>query len=442
MVTRPNPARASIASLIGWFSRGQWTPSEYLRYCLRRIEDENPNIGAVLEVYEDDARLAAAAATRRFRARRPTSFMDGIPIGVKANIAVKGRVCHGGIKAYEDALAPEDAKVIRNLRAAGAVILCLLNMEEGALGAATDNPWFGKTFNPLRAGFTPGGSSGGSAAAVASGFVPAALGTDTMGSVRIPSAYCGLVGHKPSRDLIPKDGVMPLSTTLDCVGPHVRSLEDAAIILPIMAGTRRPFDLKIQDKVRFSCMHIPKDMDIEPEVRAAFTTLAGWLSGEELMERGADVLEGYDFGRYRRAGLLLSETEGAKYHTERYTQNPEGFSDHFQSMMSWGVRQPLEKVRGAYAMVAQAEVLAQSVFKTAEVILAPTAPQEAFKFGAPIPAGQADFTAFANFAGLPACTVPIGKGKNGLPIGVQIIGPRGRDEFVLQVAGRVRSLVV
>ncbi len=441
MVTKPNPARASIASLISWFSKGQWTPTEYLRYCLRRIEDENPNIGAVLDIYADEAMSAAAAATRRYRARRPTSFLDGIPIGVKANIAVKGHVCHGGIRAYDQAIAPEDAKVVRNLRSAGAVILCSLNMEEGALGAATDNPWFGKSFNPLREGYTPGGSSGGSAAAVAAGMIPAALGTDTMGSVRIPSAYCGLVGHKPSRDLVSKDGVMPLSPTLDCVGPHVRNLEDAAIMLPIMAGTRRPFDLKNVDKARFACMHIPADMDVEPEVRTAFDTLAGWLADEELMTRLPDVLEGYDFGQYRRAGLLLSEVEGAYYHTPQYERRPEGFSEHFQSMLTWGVRQPAEKLKKAYGQVAHAEALADQIFRQTDIIIAPTAPQEAFKFGDRIPPGQADFTAFANFAGLPSATVPIGKGKSRLPIGIQIIGPRGRDEFVLQMAARVRRLV-
>ncbi len=440
MVARPNPAGASIASLVNWFSRGQWTPTEYLRYCLRRIETENPKIQAVLEVYEDKAKAAAAASTRRYRARRPTSFMDGIPVGIKANIAFEGYVCHGGIKAYENTVASADARVVRNLRSAGAVILCSLNMEEGALGAATDNPWFGKTFNPLREGYTPGGSSGGSAAAVAAGMVPAALGTDTMGSVRIPSAYCGLVGHKPSQDLVSKDGVMPLSTTLDTVGPHVRRLEDAAIILPIMAGTRRPFNITSYGAIRFACMSVPKDMDIEPDVRAAFMQLAGILSGEENFDRRSDCLEGYDFGRQRRAGLLISEVEAAHYHSARYEKDPDGFSEPFQSMLGWGVRQSSEKLRDAYARLQEAANFADIIFKDADIILAPTAPQTAFKFGDPIPAGQADFTAFANFAGLPAVTIPMGRSQNGLPIGMQIIGPKGRDEFVLQAAARIRDL--
>ena len=441
MVTRPNPARASIASLVNWFSRGQWTPSEYLRYCLRRIETENPKIRAVLEVYEDEAKAAAAASTRRYRARRPTSFMDGIPVGIKANIAFEGHTCHGGIKAYENTIAQKDAKVVHNLRAAGAVILCSLNMEEGALGAATDNPWFGRTFNPLREGFTPGGSSGGSAAAVAAGMVPAALGTDTMGSVRIPSAYCGLVGHKPSQDLVSKDGVMPLSKTLDCAGPHVRHLEDAAIILPIMAGTRRPFSLTSYGAIRFACVFIHGDVDIEPEVRAAFSQLAEILSSEDNFNRRDDCLKDYDFSKQRRAGLLISEVEGAHYHTGQYEKDPEGFSEHFQSLLGWGVRQSAEKLRGAYDWVQKAQNIAEMAFKDTDIIIAPTTPHTAFRFGDPIPAGQADFTAFANFAGLPAVSIPMGRGKNKMPIGMQIIGPKGRDEYVLQAACRIRDLI-
>jgi len=159
---------------------------------------------------------------------------SGISVGVKANIAVKNHICHGGIKAYDNAVKKDDALVIKRLRTAGYNISAIVNMEEGALGAQTDNPWFGKTFNPLKAGYTPGGSSGGSAAAVAAGQVDIALGTDTMGSVRIPSAYCGLWGFKPSHNEKMLEGVMPLSPTLDTVGVHGHSLEDVARITQVI----------------------------------------------------------------------------------------------------------------------------------------------------------------------------------------------------------------
>lgn len=442
MVTRPNPARASIASLIEWFSRGQWTPSEYLRYCLRRIEDENPKIRTVLEVYEEDAKSAAAASSRRFRARKPISFLDGIPIGITANIPLGGHPCHGGIKTYENIIAPEDAKVVRNLRSAGAVILCSLNIDEGGLGGTTDNQWFGRTQHPLKPGFTTGGSSGGAAAAVASGMVPAALGTDTMGGIRIPAAYCGLVGHKPSRHMIPKDGLLPLSRTLDGIGPVVHRLEDAAIMLPIMAGTRRPFSLKNQEASRFACIHIPDSMEIAPEMRSAFATLADWLAEEPLMTRATDIMKDYDFALHRRAAMLLSQVEGARYHTNMYEVHPEGFGDYFATMLSNGVQHPLDKVRDAYAIIQESEALAEHIFRDTDIIVAPTAPQEAFKFGEPIPVGQTDFTTFASLAGLPATTVPFAKGRHRLPLGVQIIGPRGRDDYVLQMAARIRDLIV
>jgi aspartyl-tRNA(Asn)/glutamyl-tRNA(Gln) amidotransferase subunit A len=153
---------------------------------LWRIRASNPEINAVLDVVPEGFRGEGA--------------LSGICVGIKSNIAAVGAPTHGGIKAYAGEVAREDARVVKRLRAAGADVVASLNMEEGALGAQTDNPWFGKTQNPLKIGYTPGGSSGGSAAAVAAGYVHAALGTDTMGSVRIPSSYCGLFGFKPSHD--------------------------------------------------------------------------------------------------------------------------------------------------------------------------------------------------------------------------------------------------
>lgn len=425
---------SSICEVSDNFSAGLWGPQDYLEHCLGQIKAKNPAINAVLDVYEAESRIAASQSQKRYQSGRPLSKLDGIPIGVKANIAVKGQVCHGGIRAYGSYAAPEDAAAVKNLRRAGAIILCSLNMEEGALGAATDNPWYGKTHNPLRPGFTPGGSSGGSAAAVAADMMPAALGTDTMGSVRIPSAYCGIVGYKPSRGLIPMDGVMPLSPTLDIAGPHVRYIKDAALLLPVMAGQSKSYAGVALSNFRFAAMQIAPDMEIEPEVRAGFERLLSRLQTQPSTIRADDVLGDYPFGAMRRAGLLVSEIEGAEYHLAQYEKSPEGFSDHFQNLLSWGVRQPLAKTAKAYAALNAAKQVADKIFETIDIILAPTAPQEAFRFGASIPAGQADFTAFANFAGLPAVSIPMGAGKTGLPIGLQIIGARGKDAYILQVA--------
>ena len=427
MIQKDQLAKASIAELRAWFSRGELSPTDFLEFCLTQIDTLNPTINAVVEVYADSARAAAQAATERYDKGQPRSSIDGIPIGVKANIAVRGYVCHGGIRAYSDNIASHDADIVHRLRRAGAVIIGALNMEEGALGTQTDNPWFGKTFNPIKDGYTPGGSSGGSAAAVAAGMMPASLGTDTMGSVRIPSSYCGLVGFKPSPETYSTDGVMPLSTTLDTVGTHTRTVRDAVIIYGVVT------DFKGNIEARAPRNFAPFDLtdsDVQPDIKAAFEAMLDALP----IDKTAPVLSGYDYSKQRRAGLVSSEVEGAKFHVNKNFETSDGFSEHFKSMLSYGAALPEAKVKDAYHKIEQAKQAAQDMFTAAAVLIAPTAPQTAFRFGDDVPANQADFTAFANFAQLPSISVPCGTDSLGLPMGVQLMAKGGRDRALLGMA--------
>lgn len=338
---------------------------------------------------------------------------NGASLGVKANISVKGHACHGGIKAYENDIASEDALVVQRLRDADYSITAILNMEEGALGAQTDNPWFGKTFNPLKAGYTPGGSSGGSAAAVSGYKVHAALGTDTMGSVRVPSAYCGLWGFKPSHDPEMLRGVMPLSPTLDTVGAHGHSLEDVFRITEIICG--RNFDGGVAGEI--SVLDWQDFVQCDEDVKSAFLEFVAKREGLQ-----STNIEPYGYGKSRRAGLIISEVEGYDVHKERLEKDPSGFSEFFRGMLEFGSKLPKEKVDQAYSHVRE---LREAKFP--DFILMPTAPQTAFKFGSPVPVNQADFTAFANLADLPAIQFPIAQNSEGLPIGAQLVGPRGRE---------------
>ncbi|CAM3650266.1 amidase [Litorimonas haliclonae] len=349
----------------------------------------------------------------------------GKTVGVKANIAVKGYACHGGIKAYERDIAKSDAVVVQRLRGAGINPTAILNMEEGALGAQTDNPWFGKTHNPLKYGYTPGGSSGGSAAAVAAHQVDIALGTDTMGSVRIPSAYCGLWGFKPSHDDEMLTGVMPLSPTLDTVGVHAHSFEDVVRGTEIICS--RHFGGGKAGKIHL--LNYKKKVDCEAGVQEIFEA---FLAKQGRME--PTQLGPYAFGKSRRAGLILSEVEGYKFHKSKLEEDPEGFSNFFRGMMEYGSNLPQEKVKAAYAHVKE---LREADFP--DFILMPTAPQTAFKFGSPVPANQADFTAFANLSDRPAIQFPIGITANGLPVGAQLVGPRGREADLVE---SVKSLTI
>jgi len=338
---------------------------------------------------------------------------DGVSVGVKANIAVKDYACHGGIKAYENDIAPEDAVVVARLRDAGYNIAAILNMEEGALGAQTDNPWFGKTYNPLKAGYTAGGSSGGSAAAVAAGQVDISLGTDTMGSVRIPSAYCGIWGFKPSHNQEMLKGVMPLSPRLDTVGVHGKTLND--VVRGTEVITARSFSSGQIGEI--TLLDYKGQVDCEPEVQKAFEQFAAKIG-----KLSTTTLSPYAFGKSRRAGLILSEVEGYAVHAEKLSTMPEGFSNVFRGMLEYGRDLSSEKIEAAYAHL---KTLRNAEFP--DFILMPTAPQTAFKFGAIVPANQADFTAFANLANRPAIQFPIGENTDGLPIGAQLVGPRGGE---------------
>lgn len=427
-------ATATLADLRVWFQDGVLTPSDYLDFCLARIAALNPEINAVLDVYTDTAHKAAKAATARYAQGKSRSVIDGTPIGVKANISVRGYVCHGGIKAYTDNIPEHDADIVHRLRRAGAVIIGSVNMEEGALGAQTDNPWFGKCFNPVKAGHTPGGSSGGSAAAVAAGFMPASLGTDTMGSVRVPSAYCGVVGFKPTPGTYSVDGVMPLSTTLDTVGTHTRTVQDAVIIYAAVTGFKGQIEPRPPRDIS------PFDIsasDVQPCVKTAFEQVLNQLD----IPLKPPVLSGYDYGRQRRAGLIISEVEGAKFHAAKDYVHSDGFSHGFKSMLNFGAVLPDDKIRQAHTRLRDAGKTAENLFKQTAALIAPTAPQTAFKFGDPVPVNQADFTAFANFAHLPAISLPMGLDEKDLPIGIQLMAKSGRDRALLGMALALESQI-
>ncbi len=388
------------------------------------MKADNPRINAVIDVFNDTAIEAMLDADQRAEHGKPLSAIDGMPIGVKANIAVAGRFFHGGIKAYASRRADEDALAVARLKAAGAVITGTLNMEEGALGATTDNPWFGRTENPLRDGYTPGGSSGGSAAAVAAGFCEAALGSDTMGSVRIPSAYCGLFGFKPSHSEALLRGVMPLSPTLDTVGVHAATMDTTVAVMSALLGR----DLAGGTAGAVFALDWSEAVICDPLVQAVYDAFLA-----KQLDLSTTDLGPYAYGKSRRAGLILSEVEGHREHAERLEKAPSGFSEGFRKMLEYGRDLSDDRIQAAYDHIADLRAADLPDF-----ILIPTAPQTAFKFGERVPANQADFTAFANLADRPAIQFPIGLAENGLPVGAQLVGPRGGEA---ELVATVRSML-
>lgn len=421
---------AGVTGLAAAYAEGSARPDAVLATYLARIERLNPTIHAFIELDAEGARDAASASAHRWKSGMPLSPLDGCVVGIKANIAVAGLPWTAGIGVYRDRIAARDAACVARLRAAGAVILGTLNMEEGALGALTDNPWFGRTQNPWRAGYTAGGSSGGSGAAVAAGLCAVALGTDTMGSVRIPSAYCGVFGIKPRYGAIAEEGVTPLSPSLDHVGIHARSAGDCAAVLA---------EIAVPDPVSLAgplaVLDVTGRATLSDDVRSAFLGLVAMAESEGLLEGSMPV--DIDLGRLRRRGLLISEVEGMAEHAAMLDARPDGFSDTFAGLLRWGADQPPDKLVEARAEVVAARDRIEVMMGDRVGLLCPTTGGPAFRFAEPIPVDQADITCLANVAGLPAVAFPMGLSTDGMPLSAQIIGRDSRA--ILELAGRLAA---
>jgi aspartyl-tRNA(Asn)/glutamyl-tRNA(Gln) amidotransferase subunit A len=416
------------------------------QHYLDRIAALNPRLRAFTHVDAAGALAAAREADARLAKGQGLGPLDGVPIAVKDNIAVAGLPMTCGVEGRRQAVAAEDAFCVTLLREQGAVILGTLNMHEGALGATTDNVAYGRCINPWKDGYTPGGSSGGSGAAVAAGLCAAALGTDTMGSVRIPAAYCGVFGFKPSYGRISSAGLGHLSWTLDHVGPIARRAEDLRALMACLATGHAGAmvtipspdyrDFWLDEPVLFAGLTIgvmDADVELEPAVADTYASAL-----DRLKALGA-VLEPVRFdvpapGVLRRKGLLISEAEGAVAFAQELASG-EGLTPEFQGLLEWGARQPAAKLAEAQFAVlgARAKIRRQMAWLGLDLVVSPTAPQCAFAHGGPAPANQADFTCLANFADLPAASVPIGF-AHGLPVGLQVLGPEQADAFVLRVA--------
>ncbi|MBS3962231.1 MAG: amidase [Sandarakinorhabdus sp.] len=394
---------------------------------LERIARFDPALRAFTHVDADGARAAARESARRWDAgtARP---LEGVPIAVKANIDVAGLPVHGGIRALHQRIPAQDAEVIVRLKAAGAVILGMLNMHEAALGVTTENAFFGNCQNPHKAGHTPGGSSGGSGAAVAAGLCAAALGTDTLGSIRIPAAYCGISGLKPTNGLVSSQGLIPLVGWLDCIGPLARSVEDVGAIMAQMADLAEWAPIR-----RIATLSSIDSVEQAPAVRAALALSVDLLEGLGCTITRHQVA--IDHREVRVAAFFECAREADVQFGAMAATAPDGFSPYLRSCLELGAGTDAAAAdRGRRIMDAAANEL-QAVLGMAEAVLLPTTPQAAFPHGGEAPVSQADFTALANLAGLPALSIPAGWTAEGLPVGVQLVG-RARSETALLALGR------
>lgn len=433
-----DPGIITIDECARGLRRGDFSAVELLNACISRIEAGDGIIGAFVVATFEQAREQARAADMRLQRRQARGPLDGIPLALKDNIDLQGIATTSGTNAVR--VAERDAVSVSQLRSAGAVFLGKVNMDEAALGAITDNPHHGRTRNPLRTGYTAGGSSGGSAAAVAAGFCIAALGTDTMGSVRIPAAYCGLVGFKPSRRYSDFRGITPLDPQFDHLGPICRSVQDAAYLFSAMSSVPaalEPIDLRELGMARLADFEA---LALDPEVE---TVLAGACERIEQAGTGIPCLPavGIDPPAARRAGLLQIERQASRYFAESIKREPAAYSKTFLELLAFGRRASEERIAAARHITQEAGRALHAALAAVDVLLSATAPQTAFAFESPVPGNQADLTAAANFAGCPAISIPCGRTRSGLPVGLQLMASPGEDTRLLSIARAVEALL-
>jgi len=405
---------------------------------LGRIARHGSELGAFLAVSDTAARDAVASLDRRPREGSPLGALAGVPFAVKDNLDVVGFPTSAGIGALRGTMPERDAVAVLRLRGADAVPLGKTNMDEAAFGATNDNPHFGRCRNPHRLEFTPGGSSGGSAAAVTAGLAAAALGSDTLGSVRIPASYCGCAGFKPTRGSIPTAGLMPLSVSLDEIGVLARSVGDCAAVFEAIRDSRS--DTGGSRSLVRARVGVLAGLDVAPEITAAAARAAAALAASGCALGECD-LAGIDPGRVRRAGLLIAEAEGARVHARLLSDPASGISQRLREALAYGAAQAPERIAQARAVLHEARQGLDALFASFDLLLLPTTPQTAFAFTSPAPSSQADFTALANAGGMPALSLAAGLSSEGLPLGVQLVGARGADALVLE-AGRACEAVL
>ena len=413
--------------------------------CLSRIESVNPGLNAFIRIEADSARAAAAESAARYR-NREARLLEGLPIAIKDNLDLTGSPTTAGMLTRTDRVAASDAGVVRLLKAAGAVIVGKLNMSEAALGAEGSNPHFGNCHNPLKAGYSPGGSSSGSAAAVAAGLVAGALGTDTMGSVRIPAAYCGIWGFKPSFGLVSTAGSVAVSRHLDHIGPLARSAKDLELLLEVLAGfdprcpVSRPVHLAAP-RERFT-LGVPdlSGVEMEPAVQQTWQFALQEFKNRGLNLRTLPALP-LQAGRIRRAGLLLCEAEMLAEHGPDWATNRAAFSPQLQTLLEWAEHQSAANLALAMRRLDEARLAVNRWLEACDFVVLPTTPQRAFAHGDPVPVNQADLSCLANCAGLPAISLPLSAADGGLPCGLQLIGRYGSDRGVIHAGARLHELL-
>ena len=450
------------------------TSSEITNAYVDKIKENEPKVEAFVTTLTDEAVAKAEEIDKKREAGELTNELAGIPIGIKDNICTKGIKTTCSSRMLENFISPYDATVMDKLKNEYLINLGKLNMDEFAMGGSTETSYFKKTKNPWNLDCVPGGSSGGSAAAVASGMVPWALGSDTGGSIRQPASFCGVVGLKPTYGLVSRYGLVAFASSLDQIGPITKDVKDSAILLNIIAGhdekdttsvdiKKKDYVKALKNDIKGMKIGVPKDFfgeGINAELKEKLEQAI-----EKYKELGAVVEEfSLDIANYALATYYIiacaeASSNLGRFDGIRYTYRTPEFKDLkeiYKKSRSEGFGAEVKRriILGTYVLSSgyydayykkaqKVRTLVTNEFNKAfekyDVILTPTSPTVAFKIGEksenPLEMYLADIcTVSVNIAGLPGISVPCGVDSQGMPIGMQLIGSKFCEETILNAA--------
>jgi aspartyl-tRNA(Asn)/glutamyl-tRNA(Gln) amidotransferase subunit A len=431
------------------------SPVELLDAVLARTVALEPRLNAYITPMFDAARAAAQTAEAEIRAGAYRGPLHGIPIGLKDNYYTAGVRTTAGSTVLGDFVPAEDAYTVAKLRAAGAVLTGKLNLHEMTIGGTTDNPHYGRTHNPWSLDRTPGGSSGGSSAAVAAGLCYAATGSDTAGSIRIPAAYCGIVGLKPTYGRCSIAGIVPQSWSLDTAGPLARRVADAALVLQAMAGYNaddetsadRPvpdFGAELGQGIAGLRLGLPQGDYaelLEPEVATALDAAVAVLRGQGARVEPIDLPSASDLVR---VVLFIANAEASAFNRPWLNADPAAYGVDVRTVLESGALLLASDYIHALRLRSSLAREVRQAMQGFDAVLTATTPTTALPFGLPtVRLGGRDvltilaiipITAPWNLSGLPTISVPCGFAGDGLPIGLQITGQAWEEARVLRIA--------
>ncbi len=443
------PASARTVAELARALRGRETSAETAATeCLQRIAERNPAINAYITVLADQARAQARQADVELARGYDRGPLHGVPISLKDIIDLRGTPTTAASKVRDGHVAADDAPVVTRLRDAGAVILGKTNLHEFALGTTNEDSAFGPVRHPLDPNRSPGGSSGGSAASVLDGMAYASVGTDTGGSIRIPSTTCGLVGLKPSLGEIPVEGVIPLSSTMDHVGPLGQSVEDAGLLYDALRGSAETREARNTRGLRVGVLRGYFTSLLDSQVAAAFESACA-----KLIDSGASLedVQIPHAGDIAPIYLHIVLAEAAAFHAKTLDSHADDYTMNVRLRLETGryilAEDYVRALRGRDVLIGEVD----EALRGRDLLVLPTQPVPAVRLGAatvkigsveePVRNVTLRLTQLFNVTGHPAITLPCGRSTDGLPIGIQAVGARNQTGALLSGAAAIESLL-